>query len=65
MRTTDDLIQRAKNAIERREACAHEVALNHNQMIDNVAHMTWFILEVAAWFTLKVNRYSHLRGYSL
>ncbi len=65
MKTTDDLIQRAKNAIERREACAYEVAQDHNQMIENVAHMAWFIREVACWFTLKVNRYSHLRGRCL
>lgn len=42
-----DFIEKAKKEIEEESDLAHEVAEEHGQMLDNVAHMSWFIQEVA------------------
>lgn len=58
--TLSDLLDRARKAIEDREDCVYDVAVNNGQMLDNVAHMTWFITAVAEWFTANVKRWQHL-----
>lgn len=42
-----DFIEKAKKEIEEESDLAHQVAEEHGQMLDNVAHMSWFIQEVA------------------
>lgn len=55
-----DLLDRARNAIERREDCVYDIAHEQGQIVANVEHMTWFITLVAVWFTQNVKRWSHL-----
>ncbi len=38
----DNLMTRAENAIENREAFIYDIAAECGQIVDNVAHMSWF-----------------------
>lgn len=58
--TTVDLTNRAKKAIENREDCAYEVAIANGQILDNVAHMQWFVIMVAVWFQTNVKRWANV-----
>jgi hypothetical protein len=43
----DDYVTKARQAIERGDSIAYDVALNEGQIFDNVKHMRWFIEAVA------------------
>lgn len=58
--TMKELGERARRAIERREAFVYDVAAESGQIVGNVAGMRWFVREVARWLTLNVKRWQHL-----
>lgn len=45
--TIEDLMKRAKVAIEEDEPVIYDVAANEGQVVNNVKHMRWFIEAVA------------------
>lgn len=62
MKTTlRNLGERALSAIEKREHFIYDIAAESGQIVDNVAHMTWFKIEVARWLINNVSAYEHLK----
>jgi phage terminase Nu1 subunit (DNA packaging protein) len=59
-KTIQDLLERARLAIENHEVVALDEAADKCQMIDNVGHMTWFVQRVAAEIAAKTKAYQHL-----
>lgn len=59
-KTVDELVAKAKKAIENKEQFVFDIADNNGQIVDNVKHMTWFIDAVADQITLDVKAYKHL-----
>lgn len=62
--TVDDLLARARSAIERDERFIYDVAAETRQMVGNVKHMRWFIEAVANWLIDNTGRWSHLPRFS-
>ncbi len=58
--TVEDLLARAKSAIERDEGFIYDIAANFGQMVDNVGHMRWFVEAVANWLIDNTGRWSRL-----
>jgi len=58
--TTEDLLARAKSAIERDEDFVYDIAADVGQMVDNVKHMRWFVEAVANWLIDNTGKWSRL-----
>lgn len=61
MKTIGDLLRRAESAIDKREPFIYDVAVDSCQMVDNVAHMSWFRKAVANWLISNTTTYAHLK----
>lgn len=58
--TVDDLLARARSAIEQDESFIYDVAAETGQMVDNVKHMPWFVKAVANWLIDNTGKWSRL-----
>ena len=58
--TLDDLMARARSAIENKEAFIYDVASVTGQIVGNVAHMRWFRLSVAQEIADTTKKWAHL-----
>ncbi len=62
MITIENLKTRARNAIEKDEHFIYDVAAEHGQMLENVKHMDWFLIEVCRCLCNDYQKYQHLIG---
>lgn len=62
--TVDDLLARARSAIERDESFVYDVAAETGQIVDNVKHMPWFVEVVANWLIDNTGRWSRLPRFN-
>ncbi len=53
------LRERALSAIEKREDFIYDIAAENSQIVDNVAHMKWFKVEVAKWLIANVSTFAN------
>ena len=58
--TKQDLMRRARNAIEGRETVCFEVCAETSQSFDNVKAMRWFLYAVANELIATTVRFAHL-----
>ncbi len=56
--TRNDLLRRARRAIERDEHFIYDVAANCGQLVGNVRNTQWFLQEVALWLVEDTARYA-------
>lgn len=59
--TLEELIDRSKRAIERKEILVFDVASESGSIVGNVAHMRWFICAVADALVATTDKWSGLQ----
>ncbi len=61
MITQDDLLKRARKAIDDREMFVYDVASEQGQQVANVVDTKWLLYRVANRLIQDVKKYAHLQ----